>query len=102
MGKEILVKVHKSYRWVVAICDKELLGRNLEDGERQLDLSTKFFDGEAVDSEELDEKVERGMGEDATFYIVGEKSIEFMLRKGLIERDGVKKIEGVPFALVLL
>ena len=39
--------------------------------------------------------------EDATFNIVGNKSIETALEAGIIEQHGVMKIDNVPIALGL-
>jgi hypothetical protein len=99
---DILVNVHDSYRWVVAICDKDLIGRQLIEGERALDLSGNFFKGVEMSDEEVFEEISRCVDEDATFNIVGERSIRLALEAGIIFPEGVMRIEGVPFALVLL
>lgn len=102
MEHEFLIKVHKSYRWVVAICDLELAGKVFEDGEKQLDLSGDFFAGEQVNLTQLNLDVERARDEDATFYIVGEHAITYAKGIGLIDDSGVGTINDVPYALVLL
>lgn len=99
---EILLKVHESYRWVVAICDKELFGRKLLEGERTLDLSGEFFNGVEMNDEEVASEIFRCNCEDATFNFVGEKSIEIAKKLGVVRDEGVFWIEGVPVALVLL
>jgi hypothetical protein len=101
-NKDIVVKVHDSYRWVVAICDKELLGRVLREGKRTLDLSGNFFKGIEMEKKEVLEEIDRCTYEDATFNVVGERSIKIALEAGIIEESGVIKIEGIPFALVLV
>lgn len=100
--KNILVKVHKAYRWVVAICDSDLRGRILIEGNKKLDLTGRFFDGELISEEDLKEEIEIATDEDATFNIVGEKSIEACKKVGIISDEGVMTIDGIPFALVLL
>jgi len=40
--------------------------------------------------------------EDATFNIVGKESIQTALEAGIISKNEVKEISGIPFALVLL
>jgi hypothetical protein len=40
--------------------------------------------------------------EDATFNLVGEKAIKCALEIGLVGEEGVGRIGGVPFVLVLL
>ena len=55
MVEDFLVKIHKSYRDVVAICDKNLFGKKIVEGERQLDLMGEFFNGEVKNEESLRE-----------------------------------------------
>ena len=102
MDKKFIVKIHKTYRLVVAICDFDLKGEVFEEGERQLDVSTKFFEGDSVDEDELKEIIRDARGDDATFYIIGENSVDVTKSIGLVDEDGVLKIGGVPFALILL
>lgn len=102
MEDGILVRVHESYRLVVAVCDKDVFGEKLVEGNRVLDLSGRFFDGEEMNEEEASLKISRCVDEDATFNIVGSKSIELAKRLGVVKDEGVMMIQGVPFALVLL
>lgn len=101
MGK-ILLKIHKSYRLIVAICDKDLLGKKFVEGKRQLDLSGEFFKGKEFSEEEVAEEVARLVGEDATFNIIGQDSISLARELGIVRDDGVMKVCGIPFALILL
>ncbi len=99
---KILLKVHKSYRWVVAVCDENVFGRKLVDGKRVLDVSGKFFDGDVMTDEEIAEEIIRCNCEDATFNFVGENSVRIAKKLGIVKDEGIVDIEGVPFALVLL
>lgn len=98
----MLVKIHETYRKTIAICDEEVLGKVFEEGEKSIDLTGKFFEGESKSEKELEEIVEMGFYEDATFYIVGESSIKFFKSRKLILDGGISKIDGVPIALILL
>ena len=100
--KNILVKVHESYRWVVAICDKDIFGRKLSEGKRTLDVSGVFFDGELMSDEEVEAEIVRCDREDATFNFVGKNSVRIAKILGIVKDEGVVEIDGVPFALVLL
>ena len=100
--EDILIKVHESYRWVVAVCDKEIYGKKLQEGKRVLDLSTNFFKGKEFSLEEAKEEILRCIGEDATFNFVGENSINLAKEIGIAKDEGISKIENIPFALVLL
>lgn len=95
------VKIHESYRNVIAICDSELLGKQLEEGKMQLEVGA-FFDGEEKTEAECLGIMEDTIKEDATFNIVGDKATKLALKAGIISKEGIKKIRGVPFALVLM
>jgi len=100
----MLVKIHKSYRDVIAICDSELLGKKFEETGKntQLDLTGEFFRGEEKTEEETRELIEDALKEDAIFNIVGKQSISIALETGVIKKQGVIKIQGIPVALTLL
>ncbi|SRR5574344_1130916 len=98
----MFVNIIKSYRDVVAICDKELIGKKFEEGILQLDIKENFFKGKECTKEEVSEIMEDMRLEDSTFNIVGEKSINLALEVGIIRKEGVRKINGIPFALVLI
>lgn len=99
---EILFKLHNSYRQVVAICDKELYGRLIQEDNKQIDLTGDFFKGEEISKEDLKNEIEKCSAEDATFNVVGEKSISVFKEVGLVVDSGIIKINNVPVALVLL
>ena len=98
----VLLKIHKSYRWVVAVCDEDVFGRKLEEGERVLDVSGDFFKGDVMSKDEAREEIIRCAREDATFNFVGDDSVRIAKELGLVKEEGVVMIDGVPFALVLL
>lgn len=97
----VLVKVHKSYRWVVAVCDEDVFGRKLIEDNRVLDVSGVFFEGKAMSDKDAKAEIARCADEDATFNFVGEKSVGLAKQLGFVKSEGVMEIEGVPFALVL-
>ena len=92
----------KSYRDVVAICDKELLGKTFEKGDFVLNVKESFYKGEEKTLDEVLKILETMAYEDATFNLVGEKSVNAGLQVGIINEESVGEIEGVRFALVLL
>lgn len=103
----VLVKVHESYRVVVAICDSDLFGKKFEDVDslnnaRQIDLTGGFFDGEERTLEEAKEIVLNYLREDATFNFVGSDSCGLAVELGLIEEKDLIEIDGVKVGLVLL
>jgi len=101
-GENVLLKVHKSYRWVVAVCDEDVFGRKLKEGDRVLDVSGDFFKGDEMSLDEVREEILFCAREDATFNFVGADSVGIGKELGLVVGDGVSYVDGVPFALVLL
>ena len=98
----ILLKVHKSYRWVVAVCDEDVFGRILREGNRVLDVSGDFFKGESMSLEKAGDEIERCAREDATFNFVGKDSVAIAKELELVKDEGVVDIDSVPFGLVLM
>ena len=98
----MFIKIHKTYRDVVAVCDSELIGKTFEQDKFQLEIKESFFKGEKVSKEKLLSIMQDMSKEDAIFNIVGEKSIKTALKAGIISEQGIKKIQGVPFAMVLM
>lgn len=95
------IKIHESYRKVVAICDSEIIGNIYEEGKMQLDVRENFYKGEEVSDEIVDElKIYKE--DDATFNIVGEKSIKLALDSGIITKENVGQVQGIPFAIILV
>lgn len=98
----MLIKIHKSYRDVVAICDSELINKKFEQGKFQLDVKENFFNGEKVNENQLLNIIKKMSLEDATFNIIGEKATNTAIKAEIILQNQIKKINGIPFALVLI
>lgn len=98
----MLIKIHKSYRDVVAICDKELLGKKFEENEFQLDVKENFFNGEETSEQDCIKKIQNMKREDATFNIIGKKSTQTAVKAGLINSSSINTIAQIPFVLVLI
>ncbi|MEA3414028.1 MAG: DUF424 family protein [Nanoarchaeota archaeon] len=99
------VNIIDSYRKVVAIADKELVGQIFEKEEKQLNLKENFYkgeDGKIFSEEEVKEIIKKWAIEDATFNIVGERAVKLALDLKIINEKGIKKIQNIPYSLILL
>lgn len=96
------IKIIEAYRNIVAIADKELIGKQFEEGKKILDVKESFYNGESLNEEELKEILKIQKKEDATFNIVGEKAINLALNENIIHEDSVGEIAGIPYAIILL
>ena len=98
----MLIKIHKSYRDVIAICDSELIWKKFEQGKFQLDVKESFYKGNEKTPEQTIKIIQEMSKEDATFNIIGEKSVNSAIKAGIISKEGVLEIQKIPYALGLL
>ena len=104
----MFVNVMKSCRDVVAVCDSDLIGKKFDEGEIQLDIKESFYKGDIqkgtsdVSREKAIEIMKDMSSEDATFNIVGEEAVDAAIEAGVISEEDVKRIEGIPFGMVLM
>jgi uncharacterized protein len=98
----INVRIIKSHRDIVAICDSDLIGKKFEEGKFQLEVKESFFLGKEMNEEEVMDVIIKMSEDDATYYIIGENSVNAAIKSGLIEESEVKRIQGIPFTLLLL
>ncbi len=98
----VFIKIMKSQRDMVSVCDNDLIGKKFEEGKLQLDVRENFFLGEDVDDKKAVDIIKKMSKEDATFYIVGENSVRLSLEAGIIIEEGIVRIQGIPVVLVLL
>ncbi len=97
----MFVKIHESYRRIVAVCDSNLVGKTFTEGIKQIEIREHFFKGEEKNKNEVLRILQDLNKEDATFNIVGREAVQAALEAGVIKEQGVMKISGVPVALGL-
>jgi hypothetical protein len=98
----MFVNIINSYRYVVAICDKELIGKKFEEEDFQLDIKESFYKGKIKSEQEIIKIIKDMSAEDATFNIVGKNAVNTAIKTGIISKNSVKKIQNIPYAMVLL
>lgn len=98
----MLIKIHRAYRNVVALCDTNLLDKTFKEKNMKIHVNERFFKGQEVEEEEAIRILRTENNKDATFNIVGENSVKAAVKSGIITEESVIKIQKVPIALVLL
>ena len=94
----MLVKIHKGGgRAIVAMADKDLIGKELSDGERYLKVSEYFYKGEEKEEEEI---LNLLIGA-SSINVVGKESINFCTKNKLTEKENVLKVKNIPYAIIL-
>lgn len=91
------MKVHSSGgNVVVAICDRDILGKTLKEGNLTVTVNEGFFCGEIVDAK----YVEKALKNATTANLFGEKCIQCAISCGVVNPESVIYINGVPHAQV--
>ena len=94
----IYVKVHRyEYGGIIAICDKELIGKKIKDKDLQLDITKRFYKGELKKEEE----VIKILKNTSNANIVGKRSIELALKNKIIKKKDVIMVKNIPHALII-
>ncbi|MBW2970234.1 DUF424 family protein [Candidatus Woesearchaeota archaeon] len=95
----MLVKIHKKEeKTIIAVCDKDLIGKILEENGKQLDLRAEFYKGEEKTTEEIGDLIRNADG----VNLVGQEAIKLGLQEGVIEEENIIKIQGIPHAQAIL
>ncbi|MEK6894169.1 MAG: DUF424 family protein [Nanoarchaeota archaeon] len=95
------VKIHRSSRAIVAVCDENLIGKKFLEGIKQLDVTESFFKGEKHSKSEVISIMKYEFKEGSTFNIVGKESIQTAVEAGIIDKESESKIKNIPFTLII-
>jgi hypothetical protein len=86
-GKDILV----------AVCDKDLIGKTLRDGKIKLEVKKEFYGDRLTTPEEA----AKALSEANTGNIVGKKSVKIAIEKNLVNPSAVIHIAGIPHVNII-
>ena len=93
----MLVKIHSSNNsLVIAICDKDLIGKTLKDKNLTLKVSEHFYKGKDLNEEEVLKIINKA----SNINILGKKSISFALKNKLIKKEDIIKVQNAPHAQI--
>ncbi|MBI2110182.1 DUF424 family protein [Candidatus Woesearchaeota archaeon] len=93
------VKIHrKQGSTVVAIADKELIGKRFEEGKFQLEVSEYFYKGEEKSEDEIIVLLQ----EANNINLVGKKAVALAVKHGMIQEENILRIKKIPHACIFL
>ncbi len=84
-------------RVLLAVCDAELLGNVLKDGEIVFKVSKDFYDGVKTSVEEAVDLME----ESTIVNMVGHNVVQKAIERGMVHPEAVLYISGVPHAQIV-
>lgn len=95
----IYVNVHRSQSEVlVAVCDREILGRCFSEGDVGLDVSEVFYKGELVPLKRLSEFLSKA----SIVNLTGNRVVGEALRLGFLDEGRVLEVSGVRHAQIIV
>lgn len=93
----MIAKKHEiDSRTILAVCDKEHLGKEFEEGEICFKVSEKFYGKEEITPKELEKLLEQT--DSANLF--GNKCVDIALKKGLISEKSIIIISGIKHAQI--
>lgn len=81
-------------RFVIAVCDENLLNKTLTDGKISLTVSEHFYKGE----KKTEKEVIAVLQDASNANLVGKESVAAGIKAGIVSKDNVILIKGVPHA----
>ena len=93
------LKIHENAEGrIVAVCDKDLIGKVFESKSLYLDLDKyrSFYIGELA----TEEMVKNALKRFTSVNIVGKKAVNVAVKNGLVGKDEIKYINKVPYIQV--
>jgi len=91
------LKIHKSgNEIIVAVCDKDVLGKKLKHGNVNVEISEGFYKGDIVSEEQVIEALANAM----TANLFGERTIACAINCGAVDAECVVVIDGVKHAQI--
>jgi len=83
---------------VLALCDSDLVGKKIEEGKKQLDLTSSFYKGKEMKDDQLDDLLK------VVYLInaVGTEVVEFLKQKKLVAPSQIITIANIPHAQVVV
>ena len=78
------------------ICDVDLLGKNIVDGELSMNISESYYGEKLIEKEEATKLLKQS----AIINMVGKNTISLSIELGIGSENGIKTISNVPFLIV--
>lgn len=93
------IRIHRSAgcQEVVGICDRELLGKTLTEGDLNILINPAFFGTH----EGTEEEVLTALRDCENINLFGERCIGLAIKHGYLDRESCRMIAGVPHAIIL-
>ncbi|MDV0446585.1 hypothetical protein MsAg5_04300 [Methanosarcinaceae archaeon Ag5] len=90
------VKTYKTHKhFMVAVCDRELIGQKLKNESCEISVSAAFYQGSEADAE----LVSNLLLSATTANLIGKKAVTCAIDCGLIDEDSVIYFDEIPHVI---
>jgi len=80
---------------ILNICDSDLLDKIIKDGKIEIKISSNYYNEKTIDEIEAEHLLQ----ECTSSNMVGEKTISLSLKLGIGSKNGIRRINGIPFLI---
>ena len=95
----VYLKVHTSPRLeTIACCDERLLNKIVKEGNLRIEITERFYGGTLMEIDQAIEILLRA----SYFNIVGPNIINKAITSGIVPKEGVRTINGIPMAMKMM
>ena len=88
----IVAEKHGPNGLLLVVTDKDILGKQFEEGKVWLDLTQKFYEGEERDKEYIKQKIEDARD----LHFTGKEAVAVLVEMDLIDAERIMWVQGVP------
>jgi uncharacterized protein len=95
----VYLKIHSTPRFeTIACCDEKLLNKVFKQGNLKIEITERFYGGTLMQIEEAIEILLKS----SFFNIVGTNIIDLAITRGIVPKEGIRMINGVPMAMKMM
>ena len=95
----VYLKVHSTPRFeTIACCDETLLNKVFKQGNLKIEITERFYGGTLMQIEDAIEILLNS----SFFNIVGNNIIDSAITNGIVPKEGVRMINGIPMAMKMM
>jgi len=88
--------IESSGNRILNICDIDLLDKIIKDGKTEIKISSNYYSKNTIDDVEAEYLLEKC----TSANMVGENTISLSLKLGIGSKNGIRRIDGVPFLII--
>ncbi|MEM2121112.1 MAG: DUF424 family protein [Candidatus Woesearchaeota archaeon] len=93
-----ITKIHKAQgKIVLAVCDEEIFGKKFCEGNKQIDLTSDFYNGKKTDELHVLELMKSAN----SINLVGKNIIKLAIKNNFLSEENVLIIDKIPIAIIV-